>query len=44
MDVNSGFPFFYQNMFGDPWARAESMGNFFPPGMSRAGLPERKRG
>jgi murein DD-endopeptidase MepM/ murein hydrolase activator NlpD len=35
MDVNSGFPFFYQNMFGDPWARAESMGNFFPPGMSQ---------
>ncbi|HKJ38010.1 MAG TPA: M23 family metallopeptidase [Anaerolineales bacterium] len=35
MDVNSGFPFFYQNMFGDPWGRADAIGNFFPPGMSQ---------
>lgn len=35
MDVNSGFPFFYNNMFGDPWGRANSVGSFFPPGMSQ---------
>jgi murein DD-endopeptidase MepM/ murein hydrolase activator NlpD len=35
MDVNSGFPFFYQNMFGDPWGRANAIGNFFPPGLSQ---------
>jgi len=31
MDQNSGFAFFYQNMFGDAWARSETLGNFFPP-------------
>jgi murein DD-endopeptidase MepM/ murein hydrolase activator NlpD len=41
MDVNSGFPFFYQNMFGDPWGRADALGSFFPPGLSQPdmGLP-----
>lgn len=33
MDVNSGFPKFYNDMFGDPWGRADAIGNFFPPGM-----------
>jgi len=31
MDANSGFPAFYRDMFGDPWARADALGNFFPP-------------
>jgi len=35
MDMNSGFPAFYQNMFGDAWSRADEMGNFFPPGLSQ---------
>ena len=35
MDVNSGFPSFYKNMFGDAWARAETLGNFFPSGMTQ---------
>ena len=35
MDANGGFPSFYQDMFGDPWARAEGLGNFFPPGFKQ---------
>ena len=35
MDVNSGFPAFYQAMFGDPWARNDAIGNFFPPGFKQ---------
>jgi len=35
MDMSSGFPHFYQNMFGDPWGRADAIGNFFPPGLSQ---------
>jgi LasA protease len=35
MDVNSGFPFFYQNMFGDPWTRVDSITNLFPPGLAQ---------
>ncbi len=35
MDVNGGFPSFYQDMFGDAWARAEALGNFFPPGLKQ---------
>jgi murein DD-endopeptidase MepM/ murein hydrolase activator NlpD len=31
MDMNSGFPAFYRDMFGDPWSRADSSGNLFPP-------------
>ena len=31
MDQTSGFASFYQNMFGDPWARADSIGPIFPP-------------
>ena len=35
MDVNGGFPSFYQDMFGDPWSRADAIGNFFPPGFKQ---------
>lgn len=35
MDANSGFPAFYGDMFGDPWARAEALGSFFPPGFAQ---------
>jgi murein DD-endopeptidase MepM/ murein hydrolase activator NlpD len=38
MDVNSGFPFFYQNMFGDPWTRADSLNNLLPPGLSQPAM------
>lgn len=33
MDMNSGFPAFYQGMFGDPWARANRIISFFPPSL-----------
>jgi murein DD-endopeptidase MepM/ murein hydrolase activator NlpD len=33
MDQSSGFASFYQNMFGDSWARAETSGPIFPPGL-----------
>jgi len=41
MDATSGFPAFYREMFGDPVARAEALGNFFPPGLRQPdmGLP-----
>ena len=35
MDQTSGFMSFYQNMFGDPWARAEASGPVFPPGLTQ---------
>ncbi len=35
MDQSSGFPFFYQNMFGDPWSRADAIGPIFPPGLNQ---------
>jgi hypothetical protein len=35
MDQASGFPSFYQNMFGDPWARANRINNFFPPNLTQ---------
>ena len=35
MDQTSGFMSFYQNMFGDPWARAEISGPVFPPGLTQ---------
>jgi murein DD-endopeptidase MepM/ murein hydrolase activator NlpD len=35
MDANGGFPAFYQGMFGDPWARADAFGSFFPPGFEQ---------
>jgi LasA protease len=38
MDQTSGFASFYQNMFGDPWSRADRMGPLFPPGFSQPEL------
>jgi murein DD-endopeptidase MepM/ murein hydrolase activator NlpD len=38
MDQTSGFPAFYQNMFGDPWARAEISGPIFPPGLAQPSM------
>ena len=35
MDQYSGFPAFYQSMFGDPWARAKAIVNFFPPNFNQ---------
>jgi LasA protease len=35
MDQTSGFLSFYQNMFGDPWSRADSVGPIFPPGINQ---------
>jgi len=35
MDANSGFPAYYQAMFGDPWARADRIESFFPPNLSQ---------
>jgi len=37
MDQTSGFMSYYQNMFGDPWLRADGNGPIFPPGI---GQPE----
>jgi len=38
MDQNSGFSSFYTNMFGDPWTRAETNGNIFPPNLLQPGM------
>jgi len=38
MDQSSGFPAFYGGMFGDPWARASVISNFFPPNFSQPEL------
>lgn len=35
MDPSSGFALFYQNMFGDPWSRADVIGQIFPPALSQ---------
>ena len=35
MDKSGGFISFYQNMFGDPWSRADAIGPIFPPGISQ---------
>jgi LasA protease len=35
MDQTSGFISYYQNMFGDPWSRAEATGPIFPPSISQ---------
>jgi hypothetical protein len=35
MDTTSGFPAFYQGMFGDPWVRASRITSFFPPNFSQ---------
>jgi LasA protease len=34
----SGFPVVYEEMFGDPWARANLMGPLFPPGLNQPPL------
>ena len=35
MDQTSGFISFYQNMFGDPWSRADAFGPIYPPGINQ---------
>jgi LasA protease len=35
MDQTSGFASYYQDMFGDPWARADRIGHLFPPSLSQ---------
>lgn len=35
VDQTSGFASFYQNMFGDPWSRADAIGSIFPPGINQ---------
>ena len=35
MDQTSGFPAYYQSMFGDPWARANRITSFFPPNLTQ---------
>jgi LasA protease len=35
MDQTSGFVSFYQNMFGDPWSRADAIGPIFPPAIDQ---------
>ena len=35
MDQTSGFLSFYQDMFGDPWSRADVFGPIFPPSISQ---------
>ncbi len=35
MDQSGGFISYYQNMFGDPWSRADAIGPIFPPGISQ---------
>jgi murein DD-endopeptidase MepM/ murein hydrolase activator NlpD len=38
MDQVSGFPAFYKEKFGDPWARDERITNFFPPGFGQPAM------
>jgi murein DD-endopeptidase MepM/ murein hydrolase activator NlpD len=35
MDQTGGFLSFYQNMFGDPWSRADAFGPIFPPSINQ---------
>ena len=35
IDPNLGFIKLYENMFGDPWARAQKVEPLFPPGLSQ---------
>jgi murein DD-endopeptidase MepM/ murein hydrolase activator NlpD len=35
MDQTSGFASYYQNMFGDPWSRADQVGPIFPPSLDQ---------
>lgn len=38
MDQSGGFASYYQNMFGDPWSRADAIGPIFPPGITQPTL------
>jgi LasA protease len=38
MDQTSGFLSYYENMFGDPWSRAEAAGPIYPPSISQPDL------
>lgn len=38
IDPNSGFPAMYQEMFGDPWARADAVDPIFPPALNQPPL------
>ena len=35
IDPKTGFPAFFTNMFGDPWARASQYGPLFPPDLTQ---------
>jgi murein DD-endopeptidase MepM/ murein hydrolase activator NlpD len=35
LDPNSGFPALYQQMFGDPWERAQRVEPLYPPGLTQ---------
>ena len=35
MDANTGFPAFYAQMFGDPWARAYTVEPLYPPDLTQ---------
>lgn len=35
MDQTSGFASYYQDMFGDPWTRADRIGSLFPPSLNQ---------
>jgi murein DD-endopeptidase MepM/ murein hydrolase activator NlpD len=38
VDPNAGFMKLYENMFGDPWARAQKVEPLFPPGLTQPPL------
>ena len=38
LDQNTGFPALYTQMFGDPWARGDSVDPLFPPGLTQPTL------
>lgn len=38
INPESGFPAVYEEMFGDPWARADAVDPLFPPGLSQPPL------
>jgi len=38
VDAQKGFPAFYQQMFGDDWARAQSVEPLYPPGLKQPPL------
>lgn len=38
INPDSGFPVLYEELFGDPWARADLLGPIFPPGLNQPPL------